>query len=102
MEENNYNEKKIIKCNICKKYKCKYFNQKIPYLSDEICNLCFGRKEICFTSKPELYKIIQCQYCTNDDYSGFNFKCDLCLEEHAICLCVNKELNKTYPYFIPY
>lgn len=100
MTENNYN--KIIKCDICKKYKCKYYNSKIRYLSEEICNLCFGRKEICFNSKPELYKIVYCHYCINDDYTKHNFKCDLCSCNHVICLCIKKESIVNKNYFLPY
>lgn len=101
MTQNNCN--KIVKCNICQKYKCKYYNSKIPYLSEEICNLCFGRKEICLKSKPDLYKIIQCHYCVNNDYTKHNFNCDLCFQEHEICLCIQQEkLYTKYPYFTPY
>jgi hypothetical protein len=103
MDKNNFNNEKTIKCQICNKYKCKYYNTKILYLSYEICNLCFGRKEICYNLKPDLYKIIRCEYCISDDYTKHNFNCDSCLQEHKICLCIQKkELYIKYPYFIPY
>ena len=100
MIENNY---KLIKCLKCNKFKCEYYNYKTPYLHSEICNYCFGRKEISLKVKPELYRIYGCSKCINDNYLKNNFKCDMCSYSHDLCLCIDmKTLCDKYPYNLPY
>jgi hypothetical protein len=93
----NYNFKKCFKCS---GYKCHYYNNKLPFLSKDVCSLCFGRKELCILTKPEVYKITECNNCNKNNYLNCNNVCDLCDTHHYICLC--KENNVKYPYYIPY
>ena len=93
----------LVKCLICNKYKCKYYNHKTPFLSEKICNLCIGKKEVCYKVNPDVYKVYLCTICFNDNYLQHNFTCDLCWSEHEICLCDNaKKQHKFYPYTLPY
>lgn len=107
-ETNITNTKNFDKCAICHKYKCKYYNHINPYLSDKICYLCYGRKEVCYNSKPDLYKIYLCDLCVNNNFVNnnflnYNFVCDKCDNSHDLCLCVNDNLLlKKYPYTVPY
>jgi len=88
------------KCSKCSGYKCQYYNNKLPFLSKDICSLCFGRNELCIQIKPEVYKIIKCSHCNVNDYLYFHQICDLCDIPHYICLC--KANNIKYPYYVPY
>ena len=90
-------------CAICTKSKCKYYNNKIPYLSTKLCTLCYGRKEVCYKLKPDLYKIYLCNNCVPDDYIDNKIYCDRCVNKHELCLCVSStDLSLNYPYTIPY
>ncbi len=93
----------LTKCSICHKYKCVYYNYKTPFLSEKICYLCIGKKEVCYKVKPDVYKVYLCNICLNNNYLQHNFTCDLCLLDHKLCLCDNaKELHTNYPYTLPY
>lgn len=88
------------KCSKCFGYKCKYYDSKTPLLSKDICYLCFGRKELCIQPKPDVYKIIKCNNCSDNNYFNFYQMCNLCDFKHYICIC--KINNTKYPYYVPY
>lgn len=100
-KSNNINNAIKSKCEHCHKFKCKYYNNKLPYLSIDLCEICYGRKEFCLEVKPELVKIYPCVKCI--DFHQHNFKCDKCDDNHELCLCfdLNNKLYK-YPYTCPY